>query len=111
MYQPKANSAQYENTMVWEGEEVEPSSQFSQLCSLTVGLFPLPASLHPLTLTKADILLKCLLLTATDHWSLDIFKHRPHKSVFLCSYRIRMFTGDTSNDIHSPGPVIWQISP
>ena len=25
--------------------------------------------------------------------------------------RIRMFTGDTSNDIHSPGPVIWEVSP
>ena len=24
---------------------------------------------------------------------------------------IRMFTGDTSNNIHSPGPVIWEVSP
>ena len=25
--------------------------------------------------------------------------------------RIRIFTGDISNDIHSPGPVIWEVSP
>ena len=24
--------------------------------------------------------------------------------------RIRTFTGDTSNDIHSPGPVIWEVN-
>ena len=29
----------------------------------------------------------------------------------LCFVRIRIFTDDTSNDIHSAGPVIWEVSP
>ena len=29
----------------------------------------------------------------------------------LVGFRIRIFTGDRSNNIHSPGPVIWEVSP
>ena len=38
-------------------------------------------------------------------------------TAWLCAFfynvsiiRIRIFTGDMSNDIHSPGPVIWGVS-
>ena len=32
-------------------------------------------------------------------------------STFRIRIRIRIFTGDTSNGIHSPRPVIWEVSP
>ena len=33
------------------------------------------------------------------------------KFVLSIRIRIRIITGDMSNDIHSPGPVIWEVSP
>ena len=35
---------------------------------------------------------------------------RDTKSMNLMRIRIRNFSGDMSNDIHSPGPVIWEVS-
>ena len=32
-------------------------------------------------------------------------------SFYYYKIRIRIFTGGTFNDIHSPGPVIWELSP
>ena len=44
----------------------------------------------------------------------DVHRHcsiESHNSRIRIRIRIRTFTGDTSNDIHSPGPVIWEVSP
>ena len=53
---------------------------------------------------------------------IDLLENVQKRSLALCNklsvleafrfrIRIRMFTGDMSNYIHSPGPVIWEISP
>ena len=59
---------------------------------------------------KANFFGKCRFFAGMKHGCILILlvENRLSSTVFRI---IRIFTGDTSNDFHSPGPVIWETSP